>query len=199
MWSARQFVLAAAFAALGGGAWWILRSQPGVQVAPPQRARAPDSVVSRFSAVETDDTGRPSRRLAAVQLRQFLDEDLVELDAPRLTLFETDGPPWEGQSRHGLLVRGGEEIRLSDAVQLRRAGSQTARSLHLATSELTIWPQREYAQGDRPVRIESDRDWVTATGIRLWYKEPARAELPGRVHLYLAPASAGAPAQESAP
>ncbi len=199
MWSPRQFLLAAAFAALGGVAWWLLHSQPGVQTPPVQRGRLPDSVVTRFSAVETDGAGRPRQRLVAEQLRQFIAEDLMELDAPRLTMFDADGPPWEAESRHGLLLRGGEEVRLRDAVQVRRAGSGTARSLHLKTSELDIWPKREYAQGDRPVRIESDRDWLTASGIRLWYEEPGRARFPGRVHLYLAPETAGAPALESVP
>jgi lipopolysaccharide export system protein LptC len=164
-----------------------------------KRGRLPDYVVSRFTAVETDDTGRPSRRLAADQLRQFVDEDLAELDVPRLTFFEAEGPPWEAQSRSGLLLKGGEEVRLTEAVKIRRAGSGSLRSVQLDTSELEVWPKREYAQGDRPVRIESDGDWLTASGIRLWYAQPGRADFPGRVHLYLAPATTGGQSQEPAP
>jgi lipopolysaccharide export system protein LptC len=199
MWSLRQTLLAAVFAALGGGAWWLLQSEHGPLAPAVQRGRVPDYVVSRFSAVETDDTGRPSRRLAADQLRQFVEEDLAELDAPRLTFFEAEGPPWEAQSRTGLLLKGGEEVRLTEAVQIRRPGSKSLRSLRLDTSELQVWPKREYAQGDRPVRIESDRDWLVASGIRLWYAEPGRADFPGRVHMYLAPATAGGQSEEPVP
>lgn len=191
MWSLRQSFLAVAFTAIGGGAWWLLQSRPEPEGPPVQRGRLPDYVVSRFAAVETDDLGRPSRRLVAEQMRQFVEEDLAELDAPRLTLFETDGPPWEVQSRSGLLLKGGEEVRLVDAVQIQRIGSQSARSVRLETSELAVWPKREYAQGDRPVRIDSDGDRLTASGISLWYAEPGRAFFPGRVHIYLAPATAG--------
>lgn len=199
MWTLRQTFLAGAFAALGGGAWWILQSRPAPEGPPLQRGRLPDYVVSRFVAVETDDAGRPSRRLAADQLRQFVEEDLAELDAPRLTVFEAEGPPWEAQSRRGLLLKGGEEVRLIEAVQILRAGSESVRSVRLETSELGVWPKREYAQGDRPVRIESDRDRLTANGISLWYAEPGRAHFPGRVHIYLAPATAGGQPQESNP
>lgn len=199
MWSLRQTLLAAAFAALGGGAWWLLQSQPGPLAPAVKPGRLPDYVVSRFSAVETDDTGRPSRRLVAEQLRQFVEEDLAELDAPRLTVFEAEGPPWEAQSHNGLLLKGGEEVQLTGAVQIRRAGSESLRPLRLDTSELEIWPKLDYAQGDSPVRIESDGDWLTASGIRLWFADPGRANFPGRVHIYLAPATAGGQSQEPVP
>ena len=192
MWTTRQGQLAVLFAVLGGTAWWVSRSL--VEEPPPRpRDRAPNYVVSDFRAVETDPTGRPTRRLVAAQLRQFVPEDLSELDVPALTLFEPDGaPPWEIRARHGLLLVGGDEVRLSDTVTVERAGTDLTRSFRLATTELALWPKREYAQGDQPVRIESDGDWLTAQGIRLWYATPARAEYAGRVHISIAPAHSAA-------
>ena len=132
-------------------------------------------------------TGQPSRRLVAEQMRQYVGEDLAELDLPRLTLYEAEGPPWQATSREGLVLRGGDEVRLSNEVRVERAGSGGSRPVRLDTSEVTIWPRRQYAQGDRPVRIESERDWLTAQGLRLWFAEPVRAEFPGRAHLFVAP------------
>jgi lipopolysaccharide export system protein LptC len=120
-------------------------------------------------------------------MRQYVGEDLAELDLPRLTLYEAEGPPWRATSREGLVLRGGDEVRLSNEVRIERAGSGGSRPVRLDTSEVTIWPRRQYAQGDRPVRIESERDWLTAQGLRLWFAEPARAEFPGRAHLFVAP------------
>lgn len=180
------------FAVLGGAGWWLSRSL--VEEPPPRsRGRAPNYVVSDFRAIETDPSGRPTRRLVAAQLRQFVPEDLSELDVPHLTVFEPDGaPPWEIRARHGLLLAGGDEVRLSDTVSVERAGTSLTRSFRLATTELTLWPKRDYAQGDQPVRIDSDGDWLTAAGIRLWYATPARAEYPGRVHISIAPAQGAA-------
>lgn len=200
MWSPRQTLLAFALAALGGGAWWIMKGRGGGEPLAIQRTRTPDYIVSHFTAVETDASGQPRRRLAAEQLRQFVAENLAELDAPRLSLFEAEGPPWQAQSRHGRLLDGGEQVQLNDSVVVSRPAFGANRAVQLATSELTVWPKRQYAQGDRPVRIDSERDWLTASGVKLWYAQPIRAELPGRAHIYLAPTdSAGAPAQESAP
>jgi lipopolysaccharide export system protein LptC len=196
VWSSRQSLLAATFALLGGLAWWLLERQSAPEPPALQRQRSPDYVVSGFKAIETDETGRPSRQLVAKQLRQFVDEDLAELDRPNLTLFEADAPPWRASSRQGLLLAGGDEIRLSDAVRIERDASPGGRPVRLDTSELTVWPQRQYAQGDRPVRIESKRDWLTATGLRLWFAEPMRAEFTGRAHVLIAPEEPPPPTTE---
>ncbi|MFZ0792021.1 MAG: LPS export ABC transporter periplasmic protein LptC [Chromatiaceae bacterium] len=189
MWGSRQILMALVFALIGGAAWWLLEQEPDSEEPALPRERRPDYVVSEFTAVETDKTGRPARALAAQQMRQYIDEDLAELDLPHLSLYQTEGPPWQAESNRGLLLAGGDEVRLSEDVRIHRAGTPRNRQARLDTSELTVWPKRQYAQGNQPVRIESERDWLTAAGLRLWYAEPMRAEFPGRAHLYIAPAS----------
>jgi lipopolysaccharide export system protein LptC len=197
VWTARQNALALAFALMGGAAWWLMERQPEQDRPAVPGTRVPDYVVSELNAVETDETGQPSRVLSARQLRQYVEEDLAELDLPRLTLYQSDGPPWRAEARSGLLLAGGDELRLWDDVRVERAAGAGNRPVHLATSELSVWPKREYAQGDRPVRIDSAGDWLTATGLRLWYATPARAEFPGRAHLFIVPeGTEKPPAQE---
>ncbi len=190
MWTTRQGRLAMVFAILAGGAWWLLRSlieEPAARV----RERAPDHMVWDLDAIETNTDGRPQRHLVADQLRQYVAEDLAELDRPRLTLFDREGgPPWKVESKQGFLLSKGEEIHLRDEVRIERAGAGPNRSLRLATSQLRLWPPREYAQGDQPVRLASDDDWLTAAGVRLWYAHPSRAEFPGRAHIFVAPTPA---------
>lgn len=196
MWSSRQTYLVLVFAVLGGLAWWLLERQSEGEAPAPPRARVPDYVVSSFEAIETDAAGRPSRRLHAQQMRQFVNENLAELELPSLTLYQAEGPPWRVQSRDGLLLAGGDELRLRNAVRVERAGSADTRPVQLDTSALTVWPQRQFAEGDQPVRIESQQDWLTAQGVRLWYAEPMRTVLLGRAHLFIAPEDASEPTAE---
>ena len=196
MWSTRQTPLAVIFALLGGLAWWLLQRQSPTETPAPPRGRAPDYVVSDFQAIETDQTGRPSRRLVAEQMRQFVNEDLAELDLPSLVIYQADGPPWHASSREGLLLAGGDEVRLSTEVRVERAGSEGNRPVRLDTSKLTIWPQRYFAQGDRPVRIESEQDWLTAQGLRLWFAEPVRADVSRPCPFFIAPEETPSPAAE---
>jgi lipopolysaccharide export system protein LptC len=191
--------MALVFVLIGGAAWWLFEQEPQTDEAPAPRERRPDYVVSDFAAVETDQTGRPNRELEARQLRQYVDEDLAELELPHLTLYRPDGPPWRAESVHGLLLSDGDEVRLSEDVRVRRSGTAHDRPVRLDTSELTVWPKRQFAEGHRPVRIESAQDWLTAAGLRLWYAEPMRAEFPGRAHLSIAPETQTGPSTEEDP
>lgn len=201
MWRTRQGRLTTVFAIVAATAWWLMHGL--IEEPPtPTRTRTPNYVASDISAVETDPNGRPERRLVADQLRQYVAEDLTELDQPRLTLFDREGgPPWHASSQRGFMLSGGQEVYLVDRVEIDRAGSTRTRSTRLETSELRIWPKLKYAQGDQPVRIESDRDWLTATGMRLWYDHPSRAEYPGRAHIFMAPppSEAGRRSPETTP
>lgn len=201
MWTTRQGRLAVVFAALGAAAWWALR---GVTEAPVQtpRTRAADHMVWDLDAVETAATGRPDRRLVSEQLRQYTAEDLTELDRPLLTLYDREGgAPWEARAARGLLRSGGDEVELREQVRIDRAPTALNRSFALATEELHLWPKQEYARSDQPVRIASDQDWLTATGMRLWYAHPSRAEFPGRAHIFIAPETTAGPdpAPQTAP
>lgn len=191
IWSARQWMLAAFFVASGLLGWWQLRPEPEPPAPKVERARLPDYVVVRFNAVETDDTGNPSRSLVADELRQYVEEDVSELDRPRMTLYQREGEvavePWRARANSGLVLPGGEEVRLEGAVELKRSGDAARPGTHMETELLRIWHKKAFAETDRPVQVTSASDRLTATGMRLWYDEPVRAQFDGRAHIFIAP------------
>ncbi|EGV19248.1 LPS export ABC transporter periplasmic protein LptC [Thiocapsa marina] len=191
IWSARQWMLAAFFVASGLLGWWQLRPEPEPPAPEVERARLPDYVVVRFNAVETDDTGNPSRSLVADELRQYVEEDVSELDRPRMTLYQREGEvavePWRARANSGLVLPGGEEVRLEGAVELERSGDATRPGTHMETELLRIWHKKAFAETDRPVQVTSASDRLTATGMRLWYDEPVRAQFDGRAYIFIAP------------
>jgi lipopolysaccharide export system protein LptC len=197
LWSGRQWLLGAFFAASGLLGWWQFRPAPEPTPAEVERARLPDYVVARFTAIETDTTGKPSRRLIAEELRQYVDEDLSELDQPRMTLYpdddETEAAPWRARANSGLVLAGGEEIRLDGAVELERDGSATRRAMRVETELMRIRHARAFAETDRPVSVTSEGDRLDATGMRLWYDAPVRAQFDGRAHIFIAPEQSEAP------
>jgi lipopolysaccharide export system protein LptC len=191
VWSARQWTLAAFFVTSGLLGWWQLRPEPEPPAPEVERARLPDYVVSRFNAVETDDMGKPSRSLVADQLRQYVEEDVSELDRPRMTLYQREGDiavePWRARADTGLVLPGGEEVLLEGAVELERKGDASRPDTHMETELMRIWHKQAFAETDRPVQVTSALDRLNATGMRLWYDEPVRAQFDGRAYLYIAP------------
>lgn len=187
LWSRRQWLLGIVFALLGAVAWWQLQRQPVEDASRPPRPRLPDYTVRHFSAVETDASGKPSRHLVAEELRHYPNENISELDQPRMELYETEGPPWLARARGGTVFPGGDRVRLSGDVQLDRAADQTTRPTHLETEQIDILREQGLAETDLPVRIRSDGDSVSANGMRLWYKGPKRTTFHGRARIRLAP------------
>jgi lipopolysaccharide export system protein LptC len=184
----RQWLLGIGFALVGLGAWLQIRSLPEEDAVRVPRPRQPDYTVQGLSALETDATGQPSRRLRAERLRHYADEDLSELDEPRLVLYRADGPPWLAEARLGIVRAEGDQVRLSGTVRLDREATANNRPIHLETESLDIWRQTGLAETELPVRIDSDGDSVTANGMRLWYLEDAsRTSFHGRARIRLSP------------
>ena len=184
----RQWLLGIGFVLLGLGAWWQLRSLPEDDGVRAPRERRPDYIVQGLSALETDAGGQPSRRLNAERLRHYADEDLSELDEPRLVLYRPDGPPWFAQARLGQIQAGGDQVRLTGAVRFDREADATNRPIHLQTEAMDIWRQTGLAETDLPVRIDSDGDSITANGMKLWYLEDSsRTSFHGRARIRLSP------------
>ena len=185
--SRRQWLLGIGFAISGALAWSQLQMHPDETAPASQRPRLPDYVALNFTALETDTDGKPSRRLVADELRHYVDEGVSELSQPRLELFQPDSPPWTARSEQGVVLAGGEQIRLSGAVRLDRQGDRQTRPTHLETERLDVWRTQALAETDLPVRIQSDGDVITASGMRLWYAEPMRATFQGRTQIRFAP------------
>jgi lipopolysaccharide export system protein LptC len=182
MLSPRQRLLALALATVGAVAWWL---QHGEETPAPARnagERRPDYRVDNLTATTMDKTGRPEKRLFAVELRHYPDDDTKELQSPRLTLFEEEGPPWVLRSESARVSADDNLIWLQGEVYIDRARSETTREVHLKTSEALLKRKERYAETDRVVRITSESDWTTAdSGARLWLQEKLRAKLLGRV------------------
>ncbi len=186
-WSRRQTLLGLLCAIIALSAWWLMQTQSVQEPASAVRARLPDYIVKDFSAVETNASGMPIRRLVAQELRHYTDETLSELDQPRMELFQTEGTPWRARARTGTILAGGEQVRLSKDVELHRAGDAHSRPAHLETALIDIWRAQGLAETDLPVRIRSDGDSLEANGMQLWYNEPTRTTFHGRARIRLAP------------
>lgn len=179
--SLRQSILALLMALLGAAAWWQYRGLEVESAPQAARERRPDYTVDEFTATTMDATGAPDRRLTAVELRHYPDDQGMELEHPVLTVFNQAAPPWIVRSETGWVSADGDELVLRGQVLIDRAAGATTRPLHLRTQELQVQPRKEYAQTDRPVHATSEDDWLTSdNGARIWFGDALRVELLGR-------------------
>lgn len=181
MMSGRQRILALALAAIGGLAWWLQRADEPVPQSGADKDRRPDYTVDNFAATEMDETGKPRRRLAAIELRHYADDDSNELESPRLTVFEDAAPPWLVRSETALIPGDSDDILLQGEVFIDRERGKTTRPMHIKTRELLVKRRENYAQTSQPVHATSELDWVTSdNGAEIWFGEDLRIKLHGR-------------------
>ncbi|WP_193075650.1 LPS export ABC transporter periplasmic protein LptC [Pseudomonas sp. FME51] len=134
----------------------------------PQTVQAPlqpDFFMDNAKIRQLNEQGQPVYDLHSVRAAHQVGKDVTELDAPKLLHYrEDDQQPWDVQSRYGEVSAGGDQVVLSQNVVIeQQLAGQSAR--RLSTPELTIFPERNFAETDRSVRIEALNGVTTATGM----------------------------------
>lgn len=125
----------------------------------------PDFFMDNAKIRQLNVQGQPVYDLHSVRAAHQVGKDVTELDDPKLLYYrEDDQQPWDVQSRYGEVSAGGDQVVLSQNVVIeQQLAGQSAR--RLSTPELTIFPERNFAETDRSVRIEALNGVTTATGM----------------------------------
>lgn len=151
-----------------------LEPKPEEEFLPAGIAEEPDLYIEDAVITQYLPSGTVHYRLISKLLRQFEADELVRLTEPRLVVNSETRPPWRVRSAHGYVRRlrgskdqgGGEEVVfLRDDVQLEQR-EPDGRHVRLTTSTLYVFPEREYAETDRDVMIDSHAGRTTATGLK---------------------------------
>lgn len=168
---------------------WLFRSpsEPPAIFLPPELPHEPDYYLKNFVATTMSDDGKPSRRLAADSMVHFPDDDSATLDRPRLVLFTEHGRSWEITSASGRVNAGGESIDLRGEVRISAVGAEAeGNQVEILTSEMVIWPERQYAETGSAVQIRFAGGAVDAVGMHADFKQ-RRLELLAEVRGHYEP------------
>jgi lipopolysaccharide export system protein LptC len=167
-----------------------LEPAPEEEVLPDGITEEPDLYIEDAVITQYLPSGTVHYRLVSKLLRQFETDELVRLTEPRLVVNSETRPPWRVQSEHGYVrrlrgpeaggqrggERGGERsgprgdegeevVFLREDVQLEQR-EPDGRHMRLTTSTLYVFPEREYAETDRDVMIDTHAGRTTATGLK---------------------------------
>jgi lipopolysaccharide export system protein LptC len=125
-----------------------------------------DAVITQF-----EDTGRMKYQLASLQIRHFEDDQLTRLAAPDLSLYNPPQPPWRVTSDHGCIRQAkeqqpsGEVVFLRENVELHQQYPD-GRHLRMRSPALYLYPDRQYAETDQAVMIDTDVGRTRAVGLK---------------------------------
>ena len=167
--------------ALAGATWWLASWLQRGEDDRRQTGRAPDYYLETLEFTTMGPQGRPERRLRAERMVHYADDDSTELTAPRLTVYDDPGPPWEIEADKGRVSGDGELVVLRGEVRIEREAAEGVRPVQIATRELRVRPEASFAETDQAVDAHSGGDRVRSDGMQIWFDGPVRIKLLANV------------------
>jgi lipopolysaccharide export system protein LptC len=119
--------------------------------------------------------GKVQYEMTADKVDHVKTSEITLVTNPDLNIFRGTPFPWHVQSKRAEVNPDGTEVELIDSVRIART-DEKKRTTIITSSRMTVFPQREYAQTEQPVRIDGAGGVSTGTGMKAYLKE-------SRIHL----------------
>ncbi|WP_257293544.1 LPS export ABC transporter periplasmic protein LptC [Endozoicomonas sp. YOMI1] len=134
---------------------------------------------------EYDASGALQYQLQSDSITHYPHNDNTLLQQPVLTNVSDNGQRTVSRSENGKLLPGGKDIELWDNVVVIQGSPSVKQQsyeqkLRMDTDFLTISPDEEIADTDRPVLITSEAGETRAIGMTAWYQQ-GKIQLKSRV------------------
>ncbi|MFC0711688.1 LPS export ABC transporter periplasmic protein LptC [Azorhizophilus paspali] len=166
-------VLAALLAAVG---YWNIRPASFMDKTPAASDdRAIDFYATNAYTLQYQAEGKLHYEMTAEKVEHLKTSEITLLTRPDLLLFRGTPIPWHVRSERGEVSPAGDQVELVDAVRVERTDTQ-GRPTILTTSHLSVFPEREYAETQQPVKIEAANGVTTAVGMKA-YLDDSRMHL----------------------
>jgi lipopolysaccharide export system protein LptC len=156
-----------------GAAVFFQPTLPQADAQPELRpSEEPDLLIEDAVIRDYRVTGSLRYLLRSPLIQHFEADALTHLTDPNLTLLDAPQPPWEITARRGVIRNasqsrraGKEEVELIDEVQMLQV-FEDGRRYDLRTPNITIYPDREYAETDQNVMITTHAGRTKAVGLQ---------------------------------
>lgn len=155
--------------------WWLQRPAPDNPTAtnalPEELLGEPDLYLEGAKIRQYDADGGLSYRLLADYIRHFETDAITRLTLPDLTLFNHTALPWRSTAGQGFIRQEigpagvpEELVFLRDNVELQQR-EDNGRFMKLRSDHMYVYPDRQYAQTDRSVTIDTEVGRTKAAGM----------------------------------
>jgi len=165
--------------------WWASRPDPpSDQPEDAAKSDVPDYFVDGLALRQFDVDGRLSHRLRARDMQHYRDSGLARLTAPRYILYEQGRQVWTISAERGELSSDQSLLKLLGKTIIEREADDLHPAMRLVTSDLRIYPRKEYAETDEAVTVTSEQNWIESTGMQAWFKSPGKILFPAQARAH---------------
>lgn len=165
LWRMSLTFLALIFLALGS--FWLLQllNRDNLSIQADQQRDEPDYFVDHFSVVKMSPAGQPSYIVSGTKLTHHPLDDSSDIDKPFLRNLAPGRPPTDVHADRGRVDQDHTRVVLTGNVIVDRPAAPGFQNLNLKSESLTVFPDSERMETDRPVAMYAGTTLVTGVGM----------------------------------
>ena len=153
--------------------WPVLNSstRQGSKIVFPEqgnKTRVADSFFNQTTIINFGEDGLPKSKVIGKKLFHYPGNEDSEIVSPVITFFRATGSPVLVTADRGWINEDGTRVLLKGHTNIERQKSAQNAYSRLETPELTVWPDKEYAETDKPVKITSESTVATGVGMKAY-------------------------------
>ena len=154
------------------GTWWLLRGTRVTRVdIQPAPAHNSDYYISGFTTLALDQDGQRRYRLSARRLVHYIDDDSTELTLPEYSKFNGQKSSLHVNAETGRGTQDNSLIKLQGNVLITSKDQFNNTRLVTETDQLTLYPNRDYAETGSPVTIKNAESITKGVGMTVDSRE----------------------------
>jgi lipopolysaccharide export system protein LptC len=114
--------------------------------------------------------GKLQYEMTADKVEHMMASEVTLLTKPDLQMYRGTAFPWHIQSVTAEVNPDGTQVELIDKVRVARTDEKKRETI-ITGPRMTVFPQKQYAQTDRDVRIQAAGSVTTATGMKAYLND----------------------------
>ena len=152
---------------------WLLEYRPERFLDAPTLAvdeKAIDYFATNAHSRQFLPDGKLQYEMTSEKLEHLKASEVTQLTQPDMQLYRGTAYPWHVKSERGEVNPDGTEVELIDSVRIARTDDKN-RTTIITSTRMTVFPQKEYAQTERDVRIDGAGGVTTGKGMKAYLKD----------------------------
>ncbi|MCP5143346.1 MAG: LPS export ABC transporter periplasmic protein LptC [Gammaproteobacteria bacterium] len=161
-----RWLAALALALLAALSFWLAERITTTTAPAPALPRVPDYTLDDMERTLLDDMGQVAQIIRARHVTRYEREDITELVAPSMELYNDEGQPWHVIADEGTVTENGDLIMLTGAVEIWRLDAAGQRELEIRTTGLRVLPDEQFAESATLTTITTPDSVTRSIGMR---------------------------------
>ncbi|MDF1759533.1 MAG: LPS export ABC transporter periplasmic protein LptC [Coxiellaceae bacterium] len=133
-------------------------------------ASHPDAYMVNAVYEDYDDDGRLHAFLKTPKMTHFPDKDSAQFLTPDVIMYTAAHVPWHVTAQHGRSQHGTSKVFLWGDVIIHQPTRSGLPETTIKTSQMTIYPDRQYAETKKPVTIIRPGSITQGIGLKANFK-----------------------------